>query len=132
MEYDDDYDNLAGNLNGLGNNWSENSRDSGPNKSFNQRRRLEIYTDGSENGIGGAPNGNSLTLEDGPSIKQFSPAWGELLNGHIQNTDNHIGKEAVPDSWEALAPRKTEEASLDRQAEHLLYPLLLKVLEQSH
>ena len=114
MEYDEDYDSLAGNLNGPTSSWLETPKDSAANKTFNQRRRLEVYSDGSENGLGSSLNGNSnLTLEDGPSMKQFSPAWGELLNGHRPNTDGHASNMAVPDSWEALAPEKR---NLDRQA----------------
>ena len=113
MEYDDDYDNLAGSLNGPSPGWAENSREAAPHKSFNQRRRLEVYSDGSEHGLGSSLNGNNLTLEDGPSMRQFSPAWGELLNGHLPNSSSPASNSAVPDSWEALAPEKT---STDRQA----------------
>ena len=114
MEYDDDYDNLAGSMNGPTPSWSENFRDAAANKAFNQRRRLEVYSDGSENGLSSSLNGNNnLTLEDGPSMKQFSPAWGELLNGHLPNTDGQADRTAVPNSWEALAPEKI---SVDRQA----------------
>ncbi len=107
MEYDDDYDNLSGNPNGLANSWSDSANDVGPHKSFHQRRRLDIYPDRAENGVGNSHKGNSLGLEDGPSIQQYSPAWGQILNGHLSKTDKHDSKEAVPDSWEALASEKT-------------------------
>ena len=107
MEYDDDRDNLSASMNGLGGGaWDRDSNGSNPNKGFNQRRRLEIYSDGFMDDMETGMNGHVHDAEAERGSQHQGLGWGQVLNGHADSERRLQNGDEPPDSWENLASSK--------------------------